>query len=333
MNPAARISVVMPTYNCAPLMARHLESVVKWADLADEIVVVDSRSTDGTLDIIRAGLSHRNLRIIERDRGLYESWNEGIAATSGEWVYISTAGDTIERTHLLHLLEIGERGDADVVISAPRFVDEVGKPRTDPGWPPREVVLGSGFAAPFVLSPDASFALAFMHFPCALLGSSASNLYRGTHLRARPFPADFKGSGDSAWVLRHAAQSRICFTQEVGSTFCMHPKEDQLTGEKWDELQRKCADEKQRSLAQPGLNAALALLLGNHHRLLGEIQAVQRERRSLWHDRPMTFAKLGAWFGLNVTYLRKRHRMKNVRRRIEREFLNGSAYQQVSSRG
>ena len=58
------------------------------------ISVVDSRSTDGTLNIIRYRLQHANIRFIERDRGLSESWNEGVAATSGDWIYISTAGDT-----------------------------------------------------------------------------------------------------------------------------------------------------------------------------------------------------------------------------------------------
>ena len=89
------------------MMERHLEAMALWSDLADEIIVVDSRSTDGTLDIIRSRLRLPNLRIILRDRGLYESWNEGIAATSGDWVYVSTAGDTIERDQLLHLLDLG----------------------------------------------------------------------------------------------------------------------------------------------------------------------------------------------------------------------------------
>ncbi|NBV55078.1 MAG: glycosyltransferase, partial [Verrucomicrobia bacterium] len=106
-------------------MARHLEAMAKWSDLAHEIIVVDSRSSDGTLELIQAKLRHPRLRIIVRDRGLYESWNEGIAATTGDWIYISTAGDTIEREHLVHLRDLGERAEADVVISAPSFVDEV----------------------------------------------------------------------------------------------------------------------------------------------------------------------------------------------------------------
>jgi glycosyltransferase involved in cell wall biosynthesis len=105
-----------------------------WLDLVDEVIVVDSRSTDGTLDLIRAELQHPQLRIIERDRGLYASWNEGIAATTGDWVYISTAGDLITRDQLLHLREVGEALSADVVVSPPDFAyEEDGQPVTSGG--------------------------------------------------------------------------------------------------------------------------------------------------------------------------------------------------------
>ena len=44
-----RISILLPTYNCARTVRATLESV-QWAD---EILVVDSFSTDGTLDVCR----------------------------------------------------------------------------------------------------------------------------------------------------------------------------------------------------------------------------------------------------------------------------------------
>ncbi len=52
MSPGPKINVVMPTFNYAPRMARPLEAMAKWSDLALEIIVVDSRSSDGTLELI-----------------------------------------------------------------------------------------------------------------------------------------------------------------------------------------------------------------------------------------------------------------------------------------
>ena len=332
MSAKPTLSVVVPTYNCAPLMERHLESMSRWADLADEIIVVDSRSTDGTLDILRQRLRHPNLRIIERDRGLYQSWNEGVAATTGDWIYISTAGDTIERNHLLHLLDLGERAAADVVISPPRFVDEAGAACEDLGWPPEKIIAESGLDEPFVLTAEAGFVLTFVHCPSAILGSSASNLYRGDHLRARPFPSEFKGAGDSVWILRHAAQSRLCFTPQIGSTFCVHPKEEEIRDDKLAELVAKVLAEKEAALAQPGVAGELIQILADENQLFAEVQIVQRERRRLWHSRPRTSSALCAWVGLTFTYFRKRAKLQGLRRRIRGKFVPAACYQPAGSK-
>lgn len=321
----------MPTYNCAPLMERHLQAMALWADLADEIIVVDSRSTDGTLDLIRARLRHPNLRIIERDRGLYESWNEGVAATTGEWIYVSTAGDTIERDHLLHLIDLGVRSSADVVISSPRFVNEAGGNCSDLGWPPSEVIANSACRKPFVLTAEAAFVLTFVHCPSALLGSSASNLYRGAHLRARPFPVEFNGAGDSVWILRHAALSRLCFTPQVGSTFCVHSKEEVVCGERLAALVSKILAEKQAVLARPAVNGELVSILMDENRLFAEVQAAHRERRRLWHSRPRTSANLCAWVSLTLSYFRQRSKLNGLRRRIRGKFLPDSCYQALAA--
>lgn len=326
MKTKPTLSVVLPTYNCAKLMERHLASMFGWLELADEVIVVDSRSTDGTIELIRERLRHPRLRIIERDRGLYESWNEGIAATTGEWVYISTAGDTIERDHLLHLMEIGEYGQADVVISPPFFVDEGGAPCKDPSWPPRKIVEASGLKTPFGLKPGVGFLLAFMHFPSAILGSSASNIYRGAHLRERPFPTGFKGAGDSVWILRHAAQSRICFTPRVGSVFCVHAKEDKQGVEIPAWLIAKLMAEKGQSLTRSSLDGEPAMILEEQHRLTDEIQMIQRKRRRLWRSRPITAKRLLAWASLSVQYVMKRRLKKSYLRQIHEQAWSPSCF-------
>lgn len=210
-------------------MGRHLQEMMSWLNLAHEVIVVDSRSTDGTLELIRANLQHPRLRIIERDRGLYQSWNEGIAATTGDWVYISTTGDGITRDHLLHLREVGEALAADVVVSPPRFVHEDGRAHRDLDWPPSELNRRFGRGRPFVIAPTATQYLAFQSCPKALLGSSASDLYRGAHLRARPFPSEYGVVGDTAWIMRYGRETRLAVTPRVGSTFCIHAKETSLT--------------------------------------------------------------------------------------------------------
>jgi hypothetical protein len=326
MSPGPKISVVMPTFNCAPRMARHLEAMAKWSDLAHEIIVVDSRSSDGTLELIQAKLRHPRLRIIVRDRGLYESWNEGIAATTGEWIYISTAGDTIERGHLLHLLETAERKLADVVISPPCFVNETGHPCDDPGWPPGRIVDACGAADPFTLTAEAAQLLAFVYFPNAILGSSASNLYRGDHLRARPFPTEFQGGGDSIWVLRHAGESRLCFTPKSGSTFCIHPKEDGHQAEQLVALSEKYDAAKLEFLSSAVLDHGLSRPLFEHNKLTNDARAMRQERRRLWRTLPKTATSLLLWVKMTVDYLRTRARLWASFRSIQKNALSRTSF-------
>ena len=315
MRSHASISVVLPTYNCAPLLARHLPKMRKWLDLVHEVIVVDSRSTDGTVALIEAGLQHPRLRIIQRDRGLYPSWNEGIAATTGDWVYISTAGDTIEREQLLHLRDVGTELQADVVVSPPKFVSENGSAHRDLGWPPTKLLQEFGKGAPFVMHPAVTQYLAFLHCPSALLGSSASNLYRGEHLRRRPFPTEYAQVGDTAWIMRHAHETRLALTPRIGSCFCIHEKEDQPTPDQCYSLYRRIFDGELARLARPigiaksPMDKYLASL-----ELPDRVERLRLQKRRLWRDRQNRATSKVRWLGATVGYLWWRSKLKRQRR-------------------
>ncbi len=311
------LSVVIPTYNCHKLIERHIASVMEWGDLAFEIVIVDSQSTDGTLEYIKTNLKHPNIKVITRDRGLYESWNEGIAATSGDWVYISTAGDTIERTHLVHLMELGRESSVDVVISSPTFINENGSPHSDLGWPPSKIVKSYGRGSFFEADTTVVMMLSYLYCPQAVLGSSASNLYRGQHIRKRPFPVNFGGAGDTAWIMRNANETSLLFTPHIGSKFCVHDKNH--TDLKVDRgfilqslLEEKAVLIKKLGLALPNLDYLAELSLFN------EANSLHRKKRAAWHGNQRFPMKFFVFFLLLVKYIfyrsllaRKHQQFKN----------------------
>lgn len=319
MTAPSSISVVLPTYNCRPLLVAHLRSMQAWLDLVDEVVVVDSRSTDGTLALIREELRHPRLRIIERDRGLYSSWNEGIAATSGDWVYISTAGETITRDQLLHLREVGEALAADVVVSPPRFVHEDGRPHRDLDWPPGELNRRFGRGRPFVIAPTATQYLAFQSCPKALLGSSASDLYRGAHLRARPFPSEYGVVGDTAWIMRYGRETRLAVTPRIGSTFCIHAKETSLTPTQCVEVHQRMLHEEVlllRASRRP-LGRRLEAFLAAQS-LPDKTKELWAKKRALWHQPERRIWNKIRWLGATARYLWHRSRLKLQRRQADR---------------
>jgi hypothetical protein len=216
------LSVVLPTLNCADALPAHLASMRSWLDLADEVIAVDSHSEDGTPEMIRERLKHPNLRVLDHPRGLYQSWNSGIRQTTGRWIYISTIGDTIKRAQLEHMLAAGESLGSDVVASPPAFVFDDHITIDPPVWPIRHILDFHGIDKPTELSPAAAFVHAVRHIPSSILGSSASDIYRGDHLRARPFPLDYGVAGDTGWAIQHGLDTRFCFTNRVGSVFRFH---------------------------------------------------------------------------------------------------------------
>lgn len=194
-----------------------------WQDLAQEIIVVDSFSTDGTVDFIKSNLAHPSVRFFTHPPGLYQSWNFGIAQISQPWFYLSTTGDAITRAGLEQLVATAESLAADIVISKPNFMSGDSVPAEDIHWPIDDIIATLNITAPRKLAKLESLVFAVIHATGALLGSSASNLYRTETMRRLPFPSNFGTAGDGAWGLMHAPEVVWGVLPEKFSTFLVHP--------------------------------------------------------------------------------------------------------------
>lgn len=208
------ISAIIPVYNCRERLERHLQSVVAWAPTVSELIVVDSGSTDGTLELAEEILKPFGAKILQHPPGLYQSWNAGIAAASATWCYISTVEDPITTEGLTHLLEVAERHRADVVISPPEMRNHDGSAPVGQKMPSNrlaEAFLQSGLSDRMLTRAE-TIANLCGFLPHGLLGSSASNLYRTSFLHQHPFPVTFGHCGDTAWGVTVAPVAKVAFT-------------------------------------------------------------------------------------------------------------------------
>ncbi len=208
------ISAILPIYNCKGRLERHLRSVVTWASNVSEIIVVDSGSTDGTLELATEVLFSFGAKILHNPPGLYQSWNAGIAAANSPWCYISTVEDPITPDGLSHLLDVASRHDADVVISPPEMWNNDGSASVKDKMPSNYLAdsfLKAGLSDK-LLSRSETIANLCGFLPQGLLGSSASNLYRASFLQKHPFPTDFAHCGDTAWGVYVAPYAKVAFT-------------------------------------------------------------------------------------------------------------------------
>ena len=97
-----KISLITACYNTAATIRTAMESVIAQKGVEVEYIVVDGGSTDGTVAIVEE-FSHKERKdgfefkwISEKDRGMYDAINKGIAMATGDVVGILNADDMLE---------------------------------------------------------------------------------------------------------------------------------------------------------------------------------------------------------------------------------------------
>ena len=86
------ISIVTATLNSVSTLDDCLKSL-KNQTLSFEHIVVDGKSTDGTLELLKEYGSQITCLISESDNGIYDAMNKGIRSTSGDVIGILNADD------------------------------------------------------------------------------------------------------------------------------------------------------------------------------------------------------------------------------------------------
>ena len=87
-----KISVITATYNSAATVRDTLTSVRQQDHPDIEHIIVDGRSSDGTLEIV-ANFPHIARIVSEKDKGIYDAMNKGIRMATGEVIGILNSDD------------------------------------------------------------------------------------------------------------------------------------------------------------------------------------------------------------------------------------------------
>ncbi len=127
---AIKISVVIITYNEERNLDRCLKSVV---GIADEIVVVDSASTDNTVTIAKK----HNARVIQQHfLGYGQQKNFATAQASNDWILSLDADEELTDKLKESLLELKKNGPERCVYAMPRLTNYCGQWIRHCGWYP-----------------------------------------------------------------------------------------------------------------------------------------------------------------------------------------------------
>lgn len=116
------ISIITVTFNAEKFLKKTLESVAQQDYPHIEYVIVDGLSSDSTLQIIN-DFKGINFNIIsEKDKGIYDAMNKGIALANGEYLMFLNAGDLLENSNTLSSL-IHNGNSADVIYADTKIIN------------------------------------------------------------------------------------------------------------------------------------------------------------------------------------------------------------------
>jgi len=127
------LSIVIPVYNERATIATILDHVQS-SGLADEIIVVDDASSDGTREVLaEIARNHPRLKLVlhESNRGKGAALRTGLAAATGDLILVQDADLEYDPRDYPSLLQPIQDGRADVVFGS-RFLG--GPRRTTMFW-------------------------------------------------------------------------------------------------------------------------------------------------------------------------------------------------------
>lgn len=96
-----KISVITAVWNNRETVAEALESVLAQTHADVELVVIDGASTDGTREVLEGYRGRLAVLVSERDRGIYDALNKGIARASGDVIGFLHADDLLADSNVL----------------------------------------------------------------------------------------------------------------------------------------------------------------------------------------------------------------------------------------
>lgn len=113
-----KVSFIVPVFNCAPYLARCMDSILAQTLANFEIIGVDDGSTDGSGDLLDkyAGQDNRIRVIYQPNKGVASARNAGLNAASGEYVAFIDADDYISPLYAEILYSLAVKNRSQLVI-------------------------------------------------------------------------------------------------------------------------------------------------------------------------------------------------------------------------
>lgn len=113
------ISIIVPMYNREKTIEKALNSLLSQKNVDIEIIVVDDKSTDSSVDVVKGmQKTQPTIRLIELDKngGACKARNKGIEIANGEYIAFNDSDDIFHMDKMKKQLDFLKETGSDVVF-------------------------------------------------------------------------------------------------------------------------------------------------------------------------------------------------------------------------
>jgi glycosyltransferase involved in cell wall biosynthesis len=250
------VSVVTIALNAASTLQRTIASVQAQTFASIEHVLVDGGSSDDTLSIMRRMARPQDYWLSEKDRGISDAFNKGVALARGRYVLILNADDWLSPDQIERSMEALNQSQADFVFGDLIFYEEdrpLFRYKGDPGY------------------------AKVIHRRCPAMGHPTLLAERSCFARIGLFDPAYRNAMDYDWLLRlHGAGGRGVYSPGVVG----HMTHDGVSNLQF----RRTIDEVRRIVVSHGRSPVVAAMEAKFRRLKTAIaQPVKRRGKPLYH--------------------------------------------------
>lgn len=249
-----KVSIITASYNSADTIERCIVSVLEQSYPDIEHILVDAKSTDGTLELIDY-LGQRDNCISERDLGIYDAFNKGLRRATGDVVFFLNSDDRFTDHNVVEsAVEKMHDSKVDILLRSVKIVSEGSKIlRQYRARPVTVKHLEKGFMPPH----------------------TGAFIKKSLFDRVGDFRTDLKISGDYEWFCRLAKVGS--FSQEVDKHCFAVEMASGGTSSRDLRARLIAHNENFRSLRESGLRASHARLLMRYFSKIFEYRFEFRE--------------------------------------------------------
>lgn len=112
------ISIIVPIYNTERYIKNCLNSIINQTYQNLEVILVDDKSTDGTLRVIEQYLGDKRIKVIKKsvNRGVSNSRNIGLREAKGDYIMFVDSDDYIAPSCVETIYKLSIENSSDIVF-------------------------------------------------------------------------------------------------------------------------------------------------------------------------------------------------------------------------